>query len=273
MPNSGNDTLSYLGFQRAEPSIGLATYIDCYWFINRDSAHLINSEEYLHPDGGSSIMLNFGDTLQLEGVSERSPWIFDGANSHSRKIALEGVINAVGIRFKPAGAFVFFSQPLDELSHQTLALDEIYPNRCLELVEKIHEASTIAQKIVCIENWLSQRIFAQKTISRVLKESIMTIENHGGLLTIEQLSQKIGHHQRKIERLFRTQIGITAKEYATTLRMEQARTYIKNRQYLSFGDLANRLGYYDQAHFIKQFKKTMGITPKEYYLKKQKNMS
>ncbi len=100
MPNNKDNSLSHLGFQRFEPSVKLSAIVECYWFINSD--YSINSNEYLHPDGGMGIILNYGDTLQFDDSLNNDSCILDGTNILSRKLSLKGTLNAIGIRFKPA---------------------------------------------------------------------------------------------------------------------------------------------------------------------------
>lgn len=259
-------SLSYLGFQRFKPSERLSAFVDCYWFIDSDDR--IHSKEYMHPDGGTGIILNYGDTLRFDETPHADTCILDGAITFSRELFLQGKIKAVGIRFKPAGAYLFFSLPLKEIKNETITLADSKLKNHNELFGRLSNAKTFSAKISIIENWLLNAIRSEKNISTTVTESLAFIQAQQGLLSIQSIADKLGYSQRRIERLFNTQVGMTPKEYARTLRIAQARLYIKHPKPKSFADISYDLGFYDQAHFINQFKKVVGITPQGYYLKK-----
>ena len=269
MPNNKDNSLSHLGFQRFEPSAKLSAIIECYWFINSD--HPINSNEFLHPDGGMGIILNYGDAFQFDDILNNDLCILDGSNTLSKKLSLKGSLNAIGIRFKPAGANLLFSLPLNELKNETISLSDTTLKKPSELYYNLIEAQTFHSKVLVIENWLCHSLHSEKNISNVVLASLMLIKAHKGLLPIKSVASQLDYNQRRIERLFNAQVGMTPKEYSRILRIEQARAYIKNNKDSSFATIAYDLGYYDQAHFINQFKNVEGITPREYSLKLSSN--
>lgn len=262
MPNNKDNPLSHLGFQRFEPSINLSTIVECYWFINSDN--LVTSDERLHPSGGMGIILNYGDALQFDGVLNNESCILDGTNTLSRKLRLKGAVNAVGIRFKPAGAHLLFSLPLNEIKNETISLAHAMFKTPAEFYDKLIEAQTFHLKIAIIENWLCHSLRMNKNISNIVLESMRLIKNHKGLLPIKSVASQLDYNPRRIERQFNSQVGMTLKEYSHILRIEQARVYIKNNNNDSYAAIAHDLGYYDQSHFVNQFKKVEGVTPREY---------
>lgn len=269
MPNNRDNFLSHLGFQRFEPSVKLSGIVECYWFINSD--HSINSSEYLHPDGGMGIIFNYGDALQFDDILNNDSCILDGTNILSRKLSLKGTLNAIGIRFKPAGANLLFSSPLNELKNETISLSDTTLKKPTELYYKLIEAQTFHLKVSIIEDWLCRSLQAEKNISNVVTASLMLIKKHKGLLPIKSIASQLDYNQRRIERLFNSQVGMTPKEYSRILRIEQARACIKHYKDSSFSTIAYDLGFYDQAHFINQFKNVEGITPREYSMKLSSN--
>ena len=268
MTSSLTNPLSYLGFQRIEPSAKLSNLIDCYWFVYANKRKSLNSREYLHPDGGMGIILNYGDALDLEGKPQTERCILDGTNTFTRELGLHGFINAVGIRFKPAGAFLFLPMPLTALKNETTSLSNISTNNYSDLYDNVYKSKTNIAKASVIEEWLSISLQPNKCISNITWESINFINRHKGLAPISSLVETSGHNQRKIERLFNLQIGMTPKEYSRILRIAEARRLIKSGIYTTWTDIAHELRYFDQAHFTHQFKNVVGVTPREYSKRK-----
>lgn len=264
VPNNGDNPLSHLGFQRFGPSAKLSSIVDSYWFINKD---YIDSFEYLHPDGGIGIIINYGDSLEFDDNLIHESCTLDGTNTLARRLRFKGTLKAIGIRFKPSGASMFFSSPLSEIKNETISLaDTTFMNHA-DLYYKLSKTRTLYSKVLIIEDWLCRSAQTDKRVSKAVEESLVLIKKHNGLLPIKAMAKQVGYHQRKIERLFNLQVGMTPKEYSQNLRIEHARACIKYKKDCSFAAIAANLAYYDQAHFIKQFKKVEAITPSEYLLK------
>lgn len=259
--------LPHLGFKRFEPSIKLCEFIECYWFISSEIHSPTHATEYLYPDGGMGIILNYADALQFEGRAHSPQYFLDGTNTLARAVGFYGTLNAVGIRFKPAGANQLFSIPLNELKNTALALSDTNIINYSSLYYKLSHAKTYFDKVAIIENWLCKSIQSKMLASEVVIQSMKLIKSHNGLIAIDSVAKSTGFNQRRIERLFNSQVGMTPKEYASNLRIKAARNQIKLNLNSSFTELAHKLGYHDQAHFIKQFKKIVGITPKQYLMK------
>ena len=270
MSKNKANPLIHLGFKRLEPSEKLSPFVESYWFINTDIDHPINTKEYLHPEGGVGIILNYADPLQLDGINQTVPCILDGTNTLTRELGLKGVLDAVGIRFKAAGAHLIFSLPLNELKNETLPLADTPLRNYPVLYSKLAQAKSISEKVSTIESWLYKSLLPDSKPSNLVKQSLQLIKSQNGLVNIESVAKSLDVNLRRIERLFNSQVGMTPKEYSRNLRIKAARSYIKSNK-LSFTEIAYDLGYYDQAHFINQFKKVTGITPREYLEKSAKN--
>jgi len=268
MANHEDNPLTHLGFQRFAPSKGLAAYIQCYWFIRSDQ-HTINSSEYLHPDGGISITFNYSDKLKFDHGLDVGDIIFDGANTTTRALHLNGHIDTVGIRFLPAGARAFLAMPLNEFKGELLSITDTPLTGYDALYQKLADESDYTKKVTLLEAWLSQVISPQQTELTLVNAALQILEQYQGVIAISTLAAELDVNQRRLERLFNDQVGLTAKEYARNIRIKQARFYLKQQPKLSLTDVAYDLGFFDQAHFSKQFKQVVGISPKRYATKSQ----
>ena len=264
LPENRENALSHIGFQRFEPSRKWADLVDCYWFMNTDYPLSLDSTEYLHPDGGMGIILNYGDPLQFGESNQAGTCVLDGTNTITRALGFNGIINSAGIRFKPAGACQFFSQSLSELKNEMASLEGVHIKHHSDLYYKLDKAKTYYEKITIIEDWLYRSARPETVTSKAVAASIQLINKDKGILPISTLAQKLDCSPRKIERLFRAQVGMSPKEYSRNLRIDAARIYMKHYQHLSLADIAYQLEFYDQAHFIHQFKQVVGMAPREY---------
>ena len=89
------------------------------------------------------------------------------------------------------------------------------------------------------------------------------ISSQKGVLSIASLAREIFISQRQLERLFKKQVGIPPKTYARLQQVSQARKVLKINTG-SLADVGYQTGFYDQSHFIREFKKVVGMTPAQY---------
>jgi AraC-like DNA-binding protein len=263
--------LSHLGFKRYAPSVKLAPFVQCYWFIQSVPSHHTQTSEFLHPDGGMSITFNFSDNLTIDDGKHDGVGLIDGANTTTRVMHINGQFNAVGIRFLPAGARAFIGMPLNEVKSQLISFNEIPELGLQQLYQQLGDAKSHTDKINLIEKWLSKTIHQEQRPSDVVNASLHFLNHLHGNVNITAMANHFDINKRKLERLFNDQVGLTAKEYAQTRRIQQARLYLKQHPELSLTDIAYELGFYDQAHFTKLFKHVIGISPKIYQHKSQQN--
>jgi AraC-like DNA-binding protein len=267
-----DQALAHLGYRRIEPSASLREFIDCYWFIDAHCRQTSGYTEFLHPDGGSGVILNYGDALSFDRQQKHAGAYLDGTNTRSISLGLAGTINAVGIRFKPAGASVFSNLPLAEIKDQRLELADVKLKHFSHLYEILPAQKNLFDKVTAIEQALMKTRLQDKHISPLTHRAIGMIEHSQGRLTVTELTQHVDIGQRKLERLFRAQLGIRPGELARLVRVEDARRHLKHSA-ADLAEIAYHLGFYDQAHFSKSFKTVVGLTPGEYRQRAQASSS
>jgi AraC-like DNA-binding protein len=263
MTDVSKEELAHLGFRRIEPSEPLREFIECYWFIDATCAHTSGFRHFLHPDGAMGMIFNYGDALSFDNKQKQIHSYLDGTTTKSVELGLNGRINAVGIRFKPAGASVFFGLPLSELKNHQLDLADMKLHQLANLYDRLPSQTTLFEKTTVIEHALLKTRLQDKGISPQTHAAIEGITRSRGMLPISNLATQLDLGHRKLERLFKSQLGMSPVEFARTIRVEHARHQLKQTE-SDLADIAYQLGFYDQAHFIKTFKTVVGLTPGKY---------
>ena len=266
--------LAYLGFQLCSPQPALKPYVGSYWFFQRDSRLTTIHQEAMHPGGGFSLVFNLGDALELDGQQQQAPVFLDGANTISRRMGFFGHVQIAGIQFRTGGAYPFLDISLTELQNQTDALSALDYQSLLRLHAQLAEARTMMERIGLFDSWLLKRLASGTARSAIIPASLKRIDHSISQLregyalpSISQLADDLGISQRQLEHLFRYQVGITPVQYVRLRRVEAARLALRQRKQ-SNTRLAVALGYYDQAHFIRDFRAVIGMTPYAYMIKK-----
>ncbi len=120
-----------------------------------------------------------------------------------------------------------------------------------------------------VEIFLLNSLSRLETIDHIVRSTVETILTGNGQLSIDELSSQIHINRRQLERKFYLAIGSSPK----TIRLQAALKMLLTKESANLTALAHENNYYDQAHFIKDFKELVGITPKEFYGKNLKMTS
>lgn len=184
-----------------------------------------------------------------------------GLRSGPRYFVPEEQTRTILIRLWPHGAYRLLGCSMSELSDQHIALEQIMPGvrQTQERIgnSSIDEIPSLAQK------WLLDRLEKSNRESHGdLVDAVNRILASHGRTSVEQVADQVGVGRRQLERLFRLQIGVGPKEFASLARFNWILANWHSRQ--SWCDLAIAAGYADQAHFIRSFRNRTGVTPGEF---------
>lgn len=197
--------------------------------------------------------------LSVSGVS--------GLADHRRTFKNSPDIGTVLVFFKEAGAAQFFKQPLHELFSESVSLDNfMLRSELLYLEEQLIEAKTDMQRIGAVERFLINRMTNTKPDKMVLG-ALALIHQTKGNIRIKELTEQLNISQSPLEKRFRQSVGTSPKKFASIVRLKNAIQHYNGRSSLT--ELGCEAGFYDQAHFIKEFKTFTGETPEKYFLSKK----
>lgn len=237
--------------QRRFPSKELAVFVEQYWHVSWDlrgqQPHI--QQNIPHP----SVNLVFEKNL--------SRIVGPVSKTYQYRMCGRGQIFAV--KFQPGGFYPFYNRPIAELTDKTLALTSIpdifssVPNTSLESETNIDSAIDI------IEAWLNRFTIQPPAFLPKLIEIINVIAADQDIVKTEHLCQRFNLSERKLQREFRRLLGLTPKWVIKKYRMHEALNSLEKDQ-SNLQALVFKLGYFDQAHFIRDFKAITGLTPGKY---------
>jgi len=259
-------------YQVIHPHPLLTPYIGCYWILRTTKASKLRRELIL-PDGYTELILNYGTSYswgdrdrQIERVINTVHIV--GERDFSVMVDLNGGLNQLGVKIKPIGLFVLLHQPLNLLANQPLKPDELSVSVLQELYEKIYEADSDESKINLLNKFFLQRLLTADLPEPLIGQALQIILQQQGNLRIDALTDHLDVHYKTLERKFKTYVGLSPKTFARVLRFKNT--------YKQFHAIAHHdssffldLGYYDQNHFIKDFKYFLHTTPSKYYRQQQ----
>lgn len=176
-----------------------------------------------------------------------------------------GETGIFSVRFHPQGFLPYATIPIKEMQNKAVPLEQLFGKDGQEIEQKILNAETTQDRIELIEKFLSNHLADTETIDCIVKSTVETILTANGQLPIDELSKQVNINRRQLERKFSSAIGLSPKQLSKTIRLQATLKILLNKQFTSLTALAYEGDYYDQAHFIKDFKEFTGLTPKEFY--------
>jgi len=247
------------GFVRRAPTPALLPYVQNFWWLDIDLWQQTKSY-YLHADGGSGVIFNLAEPVQMDGAVVHQTALASGPVMQSTQLQFGRQVKLVGVRFQPGMGQPFFGMGLDDL-----LLEDSVPGLSLaRLAEQLSEFHNHDQQQRLIEQALLGRL--QQTPFRFgpVHSLVTQISQTEGILPLAKMLEKIPMSQRQLERQFKRLVGLSPKQYSRVQRLGRARRLLKQAENVSLPDVAISSGYFDQAHFIHDFKAVLGLTPGQY---------
>jgi AraC-like DNA-binding protein len=172
-------------------------------------------------------------------------------------------IGTILVFFKEAAGPAFFKQPIHELFRESISLDHfLLRSELLILEEQIGGAGTDSKRIELVEQFLISRIRPSVKDDLVLA-ALSLIHKSKGNIRIKELMIQLNTSQSPLEKRFRSVVGTTPKKFASIIRFKH--TIQRYKPQNSLTDLGYEGGFYDQAHFIKEFKNFTGESPETFF--------
>jgi len=234
---------------RYAPSPDLAHLVERFWFVEWDLREPFTQGVVTHP----SVNLAFEpDYALVFGV-------VTGRSDHT----IEGRGKVVGCKFRPGGFHPFVPVPAVSLTDRVASLEDTFgaPG---DLHERVLEARIDRAQIAVVEAFLRARMPEPDPQVETVGAIMRTILGTPELTRVEQLVERTGMSSRSLQRLFREYVGVTPKWVLQRVRLHEAAERIAEEPSTDAAMLALDLGYFDQPHFIKDFKAVVGRSPSEY---------
>ncbi|MCE7040356.1 helix-turn-helix domain-containing protein [Dyadobacter sp. CY312] len=254
--------------QTFAPHQDLTALVKCYWTLESPKEKTPRRNAIV-PDGCMKMIFHYGDVYRHyseNGDCTTLPRCFViGQLTRHYEVEPAGETGTFFVCFHPNGFLPFATMPIKEMENTAVPLDKLFGSDGQEIAEKILYAGTTQERIDLIETFLFNRLADKNTADFIVKSTIETILTANGQLTVDELSRKTNTNRRQLERKFSATVGLSPKQLSKTIRLQATLKTLLTQKVTSLTGLAYEGEYYDQAHFIKDFKEFTGITPKEFY--------
>jgi AraC-like DNA-binding protein len=212
------------------------------------------------PGGRVVLVVSFGPRMDIDGRTYTS--FAAGLHDAPAHTAHDGLGHGIQAYLTPLGARRFFGMPMGELARQVVELEDLLGPAASELAERLAAAPDWAARIDLFERAIAARVLAAAPVASELEWAWQRLLETDGAAPIGALAQELGWSRRHFAARFRTELGMTPKAVARILRFERAVARLRAGDDL--GELALDCGYYDQAHFNRDFRAFAEATPTQF---------
>lgn len=260
------------------PQPPLTNFIRLFWLY--EGYTLPYMKERVLPTGTVELVIN---------LSEDATWIFDKQRTdqcrrfggalvcgmHSEYFVIDTTQQSsiLGVNFKPGGAFPFFGLPVSELHNIHVSLDTLWGTTARELREQLLEAGTPQMKFSILERFLLARLSSYAGRHPAVAFALKEFQRMPYVRAMADVTAQIGLSQRRFIQVFNEEVGLTPKLFCRVLRFQEVLRFIENGRRADWAEIAGACGYYDQAHFIHDFRAFSGLTPSAYLLNKGEHLN
>lgn len=250
------------------PSPDLDGFVKCYWTLDAPVENKPEKQRIV-PDGCMEMIFHYGDryrqyTEDGNFIIQPACFVF-GQITSPLDIEPSGHTGIFAVRFYPDGFTPFINSSIQVMANKAVPLQELFGADGLSLEQSVLDESTAEGRIQCIESFLLEILTSAENIDRIAKSSVEFILKLNGKLSVDELAAELNINRRQLERKFAATIGLSPKQLSKVIRLQSVLKMMAAKEFTSLASVAYEGDYYDQAHFIKDFKEFTGLSPKQFY--------
>ncbi|NHF58129.1 helix-turn-helix transcriptional regulator [Flavobacteriaceae bacterium TP-CH-4] len=230
-----------------------------------------NSEKALEYKTITNGVIGLGVILDGNAyIKERGQWttiprfsIF-GMSDKSYQIKLSAAYKEISVGFKPYYFNLFVKEGLNEFTKgKVIDAESVFGRDALHrLFEKVRNEPSQQLLATYFSDFFQRQFLSKKTNQKVLFATKMIYQDDAN--KVDDIAQKLNVSTTTVRNLFKHHIGVSPKELIKITRTHRALNYQK-KQVQTLTELGLQLGYFDQSHFIREFKAIVGVSPKTYF--------
>ena len=252
-------------FKRFQPGDGLEKFVECYWVIESDDHTPIKQK--IIPDGFTELVFHYKDPYRIKIYKKwhrQSMGLLAGQVKKFFFLENTGASGVFGIKFKPAALTHLFGFSMDVFTDKVIAIKSLN-NSLLKLLEQeIKPCVDYEEMIRVAEEKLHTIVKNIPPVNATIETIIDLIFKSSGAISIAEIQKEVFITERQLQRSFQKYIGLSPKFYTRIIRFNYIFQLMQEGKF-TWLDITHRAGYFDQSHFIRDFRSFTGEDPSKYF--------
>lgn len=247
-----------MDYREWPPRSRLAPYVRCLWIFEAGQAQA--APQRIVPDGRCELVLHLARPfaeVRRDGTEVAQPRaLFAGQLTRPLLLVGRGRQRVVGVRFHATGARAFLGQSLEDVTDRRVPVKEAFG---LAAALRDEPARRVAARV---QDFVEARIRGHRPVrDEAVERCVRAIESSRGLVPVEALLAVAGLGRRQLERRFAACVGLGPAGFAAILRFRRVFDVIERDASRPWTEAALEAGFFDQSHFIREFRRLVGCTP------------
>jgi AraC-like DNA-binding protein len=230
----------------------LAQIVEHYWCVRWDVRGRGAQEQHTLPHPSVHLVVEF-DRASIVGVT---PGRFTRV--------LEGEGWAFGIKFRPAGFRPLLGSRVSAHTRRSVPVAEVFGREGDDYARRVRALEHVPEMAVAAGAFLRQRQAPEDETVELLNAIVADLVADRSITRVVNLVERFGIGERTLQRLFSEYVGVGPKWVIQRYRLIEAAERLAEGEALDSAALAQELGYFDQAHFIRDFRRVVGRPPADY---------
>lgn len=243
---------NYFALRRVYPSGSVGYFVEHYWSV-----------QWALP-ANTSYTQEILSYPSVHFVFEPRNTLIYGVVTGTFARRLEGSGHVLGIKFRPGAFYPFLRYPVWEISDITISPAAVFPVEIDPVEREVLAAETPEEMAARAEHFLQEHLPQRDPRVGTINNIVETIIEDRSILSVDQLTGLFDMSKRTLQRLFRTYVGVSPKWIVKRFRLHEAAAVLADGEVTDWTHLAVELGYFDQAHFINDFRSVVGVAPAQY---------
>lgn len=241
---------------RFEPEPALRPFVEQYWTVRYD----LRGE----PAFTQTVLSYPNVQLAFEQDESGRRALLYGVPKQPFVRELRGAGRVFGVKFRAGGFYPYWRRDVALLTGTTVAASTLFGRGVDDWADAVLDAGDDAGMLRLVEQGMLERLPDRDPQAERASHIVSVTMDDRSIQKVEHMSERTGLSIRALQRLFRTYVGVTPKWVIKRFRLQEAAERLERDDATELAELASELGYYDQAHFVKDFKSVLGRSPAAY---------
>lgn len=244
------------------PSPDLTPAVERLWSVDAATREF---QEQVVPRRTVELIVNLGEPhdLRLEDgrtVQHRRAWV-SGLQTGCLHVHSRSAPRLIAASLRPAYAGRVVGARADELAEAVREWESPHLNA---LRERLLDTTGTAARFRRFEHYLRTRLAAPRPFDPAFAWAAEALADGAGTVRVGEINRQLGLSRKQFIQRFRQQVGLAPKRFAQVLRFDRVIAGIRMQRKVRWTEVAHQCGYYDQAHFNRDFRRFTGCTPGEF---------
>lgn len=255
------------------PSESLAPFVDTFYSGLFNTSAETNTAVKIIPNGCLELIIHLKEVYcklpKDKEVASTPDFMLIGMFSKTYQVQFNETVPVFSIRFKPEALPHILHIQGTEIFESYGDIEAVLGNDFVDFCQQIREEKNVAGMISRTEKFLKS-ILAKEQIQENYVTRATRIIRSSDTNSVQEISAKVNISQRQLERKFKKLLGLSPKQYIRLTRINKVVQLLDQNQFLNLTDVAYYCGYFDQAHFINDFKHITDQTPSLFVNERKK---